>query len=173
MEENILWVLFEVIMILLIITMALFIHEMGHAVATILRNKKAKAEIYLGSSDKEKKLKLKLGRITCYLTIALSAFCQPLNSEELPPPTHKQRFIFLLGGPFASLLGFAALYFASYFFSGVPGNILISLAGANFFLFATSLIPFTYPSFLGGGPSDGLQILNQIKENRKQHKAVS
>ena len=56
--------LLEVVTVLLIITVALFIHEMGHAVATILRNKKAKAEIYLGSSSKEKKLKLNLGRIT-------------------------------------------------------------------------------------------------------------
>lgn len=165
--------LLEVVTVLLIISTALFIHEMGHAVATILRNKKTKAEIYLGSSSKEKKLKLNLGRITCYLTIALSGFCQPLNSEEFPPPTYKQRIVFLVGGPIASLLGFAALYFAAHFFPGVASNILISLAVANFFLFATSLIPFTYPSFLGGGPSDGLQILNQTKENRKQSKAVS
>lgn len=168
-----LWMLLEVVTILLIISTALFIHEMGHAVAAILRNKKAKAEIYLGSSSKEKKLKLTLGRITCYLTIALSGFCQPLNSAELPPPTHKQRIIFLVSGPASSLLGFSALYFAAHFFSGVASNILISFAVANFFLFATSLIPFTYPSFLGGGRSDGLQLLNYIKENRKQHKAIS
>lgn len=165
--------LFEVVTVLLIISTALFIHEMGHAVATILQNKKAKAEVFLGSSSKEKKLKLNLGRITCYLTIALFGFCRPSNREELPPTTYKQRLIFLVGGPIASLLGFAALYFASHFFTSVAGNILINLAGANFFIFATSLIPFTYPSFLGGGPSDGLQILNQIKENRKQSKAIS
>lgn len=126
----------------------------------------------MGSSSKEKKLKLNLGRITCYLTIAFSGYCQPTNREELPPTTFKQRLIFLLGGPIASLLGFAALYLASHFLSGVTGNILITLAGANFFIFATSLIPFTYPSFLGGGPSDGLQILNLVKENRKQSKAI-
>ena len=165
--------LLEVAMVLLIISMALFIHEMGHAVATILRNKKAKADIYMGSPGKEKKLKLKLGRITCYLTVALYAFCQPINSEELPPPTYKQRLTMLIGGPTASLLGFAALYVSSHLFSGIPGNILINLAGASFFLFISPLIPFTYPSFLGGGPSDGLQILNLVKENRKQIKAVS
>ncbi|MGH2318508.1 site-2 protease family protein [Planococcus sp. SE5232] len=165
--------LFEVLTVLLMITTALFIHEMGHAIATIAQNKKAKAEIFLGSSSKEKKLKLNLGRITCYLTIALSGFCQPSNREELPPPTFKQRLVFLVGGPIASLFGFAALYFASHFFSGVTGTILINLAGANFFICATSLIPFTYPPFLGGGPSDGLQVLNLIKENRKQSKAVS
>ncbi|MBZ5199844.1 hypothetical protein HU147_01335 [Planomicrobium chinense] len=164
--------LLEVMMVFLIISTALFIHEMGHAIATILRNKKAKAEIYMGSSSKEKKLKLKLGRITCYLTVALYAFCQPINSKELPPPTYKQRLTMLIGGPVASLLGFAALYYISHFFSGVPGNILINLAGASFFLFASPLIPFTYPSFLGGGPSDGLQILNLVKENSRQRKAV-
>ena len=173
MGVSVLSMLLEVVTILLIITMALLIHEMGHAIAVILRNKKAKAEIYLGSSSKEKKLKLRIGRITCYLTIALSGYCQPLSSEELPPPTHKQRLIFLVGGPIASLLGFAALYVASHFFSGVAGNIIINLAGASFFLFITPLIPFIYPSFLGGGPSDGLQILNEIKENGKQRKTVS
>ena len=165
--------LFEVVTVLLIITMALLIHEMGHAVAIISQNKKAKPEIYLGSSSKEKKLKLNLGRITCYLTIALSGFCRTSNPEELPPTTHKQRLIVLVGGPIASLVGFITLYFTSHFFSGVVGNIIINIAGANFFLFVTPLIPFNYPSFLGGLPSDGLQILNQIKENRKQRRVVS
>ncbi|TWT08605.1 hypothetical protein FQV26_10620 [Planococcus sp. CPCC 101016] len=164
--------LVEVFTILLIITMALLIHEMGHAMATILQNKQATAEIYMGSSNKEKKLKLCFGRITCYITVALSGFCLPSNSEALPPTTPKQRIIFLVGGPLASLAGFTLLYFASHFFSGVVGHIVIILAGANFFLFVTSLIPFIYPSFLGGLPSDGLQILNQLKKIRKQHNSV-
>lgn len=165
--------LFEVILILFIISLALFIHELGHALTIILQNEKAKVEVYLGSSNKEKKLKLSLGRITCYLTITLYAFTRTLNWKELPPTTFKQRVSVLLGGPVASLFGFAALYFISHFFSGVAENILISLASASFFLFATPLIPFNYPLFLGGGQSDGLQILNLIKENRKQAKAVS
>ncbi|EIM06802.1 hypothetical protein A1A1_09611 [Planococcus antarcticus DSM 14505] len=165
--------LFEVVIILIIINMALFIHEMGHAIAAILRNKKAKAEVYMGSSSKEKKLELNLGRITCYLTIALSGFCRLANPEKLPSTTYKQRLIFLVGGPIASSLGFITLYFTSHFFSGTIGNIIINTAGANLFLFVTSLIPFNYPSFLGGLPSDGLQILNLIKENGKQRKEVS
>lgn len=165
--------LLEVVTVLLIITVAIFIHEMGHAVATILRNKEAKAEIFLGSSSKEKKLKLSFGRITCYLTIALWGYCQPLSSKDSPPITHKQRIIFLVGGPVGSLIGCATLYFVAQFFSGVAGNILINLAFANFFLFASSLIPFTYPSFLGGGPSDGLQILNQIRGKREHRKTVA
>lgn len=165
--------LLEVVTVLLIITVAIFIHEMGHAVATILRNKDAKAEIFLGSSSKEKKLKLSFGRITCYLTIALWGYCQPLSSKDSPPITHKQRIIFLVGGPIASLLGSAALFFSSQFFSGVTSNILINSAIVNFFLFASSLIPFTYPPFLGGGPSDGLQILKQIRGEREHRKTVS
>ena len=85
--------LVEVVTFLLIITTALFIHEMGHAISTISQNKKAKVDIFLGSSSKEKKLKLNLGRITCYLTIAFSGYCQPTNREELPPTTFKQRLI--------------------------------------------------------------------------------
>lgn len=168
-----LMMLFEVITILLIITAALFIHEMGHAAAVILQHKKAKAEIFFGSSSKEKKLKLSFGRITCHLTVALSAFCQTANPKDFPPRTAKQRVIILAAGPLASLLGLAALFIVLRFYSGVASNSIDKLAFANFLIFVTSLIPTHYPSFLGGLPSDGLQILNQIKEHRKQRKAVT
>lgn len=173
MEVCILSMLFEVVMMLFIISMALFIHEMGHAVAVIAQNKGAKAEIYMGSSSKEKKLKMRLGRITCYLTFAFSGFCRPANPEELPPTTHKQRLIFLIGGPIASLIGFAVLFLVSYLISGVIGTILNRVAVISLVIFVTALIPFTYPSFLGGLPSDGLQLANQIKRNRKQDKVIS
>ena len=165
--------LFEVVTVLLIITAALFIHEMGHAVAVILQNKKAKAEIFFGSSGKEKKLKLTFGRITCYLTVTLSGFCQTSNPEELPPTSSKQKVVFFAAGPIASFLGFAALFIALRFYSGVAANIIDTLAFANFLIFVTSLIPMHYPSFLGGLPTDGLQILTQIKENKTQRKSVS
>lgn len=165
--------LFEAVIALFIISMALFIHEMGHAVAVIAQNKGAKAEIYMGSSSKERKLKLRFGRITCYWTVALSGFCRRSNPDELPPITYKQRLGFLIGGPIGSLIGFAVLFLASSFIPGVSGTIINRVAIISLLIFATSLIPFTYPSFLGGLPSDGLQLLNQIRDNRKQQKAVS
>jgi len=172
----ILWNIFEVVVILIIITMAILIHEMGHAVAVLLRNKKAKADIYIGSLSKEKKLKISLGRITFYLTIAFSGFCCVSNPEELQPSTNKQRLIFDAGGPIASLLGFVTLYFISHLTSGVLGIIFNRVAVISLILFFTSTIPYTYPSFLrhlGGFHSDGLRILNLLKEIRKDHKVVS
>lgn len=166
----------EVFVLLIIITMAFLIHEMGHAIAILLSNKKAKAEIYLGSLSKEKKLKLSLGRITCYLTIAFSGFCCVSNPEELPPSTNKQSLIFLAGGPIASLLGFVTLYFISHLISGVLGIIINRVAVMSLIIFFTSAIPFTYPSFLrhvGGLQTDGLKFLNILKEIRKQQKVVS
>ena len=166
----------EVILILIVFTIALFIHEMGHAMAVLLRNKKAKAEIYLGSLSKEKKLKLSLGRITCYLTIAFSGICRVSNAEDLPPSTNKQSLIFLAGGPIASLLGFVTLYFLSHFISGVFGIIVNRVAFMSLIVFFTSAIPFTYPSFLrhvAGLQTDGLQIINLLKGIRKQQKVVS
>lgn len=124
MVGNILGMLFEVVMVLLIISAALLIHELGHAVGLVVRNKKVKAEIYLGSLSKEKKLKLSLGRITCYITIALSGICRISNESEISPLTNKQRIIFAAGGPIASLFGFGILYLSSHFVPGVMGIVI-------------------------------------------------
>ena len=166
----------EVVVVLIVITIALLIHEMGHAMAVLLRNKKARAEIYLGSLSKEKKLKLSLGRITCYLTIAFSGICRISNPEELSPSTTKQSLIFLTGGPIASLLGFVTFYFLSHLISGVLGIIINRVAFMSLIVFFTSAIPFKYPSFLrhvAGLQTDGLQIFNILKEIRKQQKIVT
>lgn len=168
--------LLEVVAILFVIIMALLIHEMGHAIAVLLRNKKAKADIYIGSLSKEKKLKLSLGRITFYLSVSFSGFCSVSNPEELPPSTNKQRLIFDAGGPIASLFGFVTLYFISHLISGVLGIIINRVAVISLLVFFTSAIPYTYPSFLrhlGGFQSDGLRILNLLKEIRRHHKVAS
>ena len=161
------WLL-EIITVLLIISCSLFIHEMGHAVAAVTASKNSKVEVFLGSSSKTNKLRLRIGRITCYLTVALAGFCDYRIANEFPPFTYKQRIFFLLGGPIASLLISAVLFIVSFSVSGVAGNILINSAAANFFLFITSMIPWTYPAFLGGFPSDGLQVLKSVKANRKE-----
>ncbi|TQR17569.1 hypothetical protein FG384_17895 [Psychrobacillus vulpis] len=168
--------LFEAAAILIIITVSLLIHEMGHAIAWILQNKKARADIYMGSSSKENKLKLTIGRITFYLTISFSGFCRLSNPEELPPITNKQRLISAAGGPIASLFGFVTLYFISHLISGVLGIIINRVAIISLMVFLTTAIPYTYPSFLrhlGGFQSDGLKILNLLKEIRKHHKVAS
>lgn len=165
--------LLEAIIVLLVVTSSLFIHERGHAVATVTASKKSKAEVFLGSCGKGNKLRLSFGRITCYLTVAISGYCEYSIPKEYPPYTYKQKFFFYFGGPIASLLGFVALFVASHFVSGAAGNIIINSAVVNFLILITSLIPWTYPSFLGGLPSDGLQISNLVKENRKEQKFIT
>ena len=167
--------LLEIITIILIISIALAIHEMGHAISIVLHNKQAKAEVYLGSISKENKWKLSFGRITCYLTIAFSGICYVANAEELPSTTNKQRLLILVGGPIASLLGFVVLYVISHYSSGVLGNIINTTAMTSFCIFLFSLIPFKYPSFLkniGGAQTDGLKMLKILKQTRKQEKVV-
>lgn len=164
--------LLELILVLLMITLALFIHEMGHALALIMSVNKAKAEVYVGSSSKEKKLRFRIGRITCYVNIAISGVCYSVVPEELPPTTSKQQAIFLVGGPIASILSFIALYLVSTLISGVIGAIITGIAFICLITFIMTLMPITYPAFLGGLPSDGLQLLTIFKENRKQRKAV-
>src|SRR5690606_16878244 len=117
------WMLFEVITILFIISAALLIHELGHAIGIIVQNKKVKAEVYMGSFSKENKLKLNLERVTCYITIALSRICHISNESVFPPLTNNQRIIFVADGPFASLFCFGILYLVSYFVPGVMGTV--------------------------------------------------
>lgn len=162
--------LLEIIIVILVVSCSLFIHEMGHAIATVTASKNSKAEVFMGSSSKVNKLRLSFGRITCYLTVAISGYCEYSIPKEYPAFTYKQKLFFYLGGPIASLLCSVALFIASHFVSGVARNIIINSAGANFFLFITSLIPWTYPRLLGGLPSDGLQTLNLMKANRKERK---
>jgi len=143
---------------------------MGHAITLLLSDKKAKAEVYLGSYSKEKKLKVPLGRLTLYLNIAFTGLCSIANADELPPISNKQRFIFLASGPIASLLGFISLYFISNEIPGVLGSIMNGIAIISLFISITSALPFTYPAFLGGRPSDGLQMLNLMKDSRNRPK---
>lgn len=168
--------LLEVLIVILIMTTVLFIHEIGHAIPVLLRNKKAKAEIYIGTISKEQKLILRLGRLTCYLTIAFSGRCRVANQEELPPPSNKQRLLFSAGGPIASLIVFITFFYLSTIIPGVPGIILNRVAFVSLFTFLFTAIPLTYPSFmknLGGLKSDGWYILNDLKEMKKTSKVVS
>lgn len=170
------WMLFEVITILLIISAALLIHELGHAIGIIIQNKKVKAEVYMGSLSKENKLKLNLGRITCYITIALSGICHISNESELPPLTNKQRIIFVASGPIASLFGFGILYLISYFVPGVMGTVFNRIAFISLITFFLTVIPYNYPAFfkhVSSFQSDGLYILNIIKDMKNQGKVVS
>ena len=170
------WMLFELILTLLIITTALFIHEVGHAIPALLRNKKVNVEIYMGSTSKENKLKLRLGRLTCYLSIAFSGLCRISNSDQLPAPTNKQKLLFGAGGPVISLIGFVSLYFLSHFIDGLPGIFINRIALASLITFFLTAIPFTYPSFmknLAGYQSDGRYILNVIKEIKNQAKTIA
>lgn len=168
--------LLEVFTVLLVMNAVLFIHEIGHAIPVLLHNKKAKVEIYLGPRTKEQKLELRLGRLTCYLTIAFSGLCRVANSDELPSATRKQNLLFSAGGPIASLLVFITFLYLSFIISGIPGNILNNAAFMSFSVFLFTAIPITYPSFmknLGGLKSDGWYILKDLKEMKKEAKAVS
>ncbi|WP_282020186.1 site-2 protease family protein [Planomicrobium okeanokoites] len=166
----------EVVTVLFVMNAVLFIHEIGHAIPVLLRNKKARVEIYLGPRNKEQKLELRLGRLTCYLTIAFSGLCRVANSDELPSATPKQNLLFSACGPIASLIVFILFLYLSSIIPGIPGNIFNSAAFMSLSVFLFTAIPITYPSFfknLGGHKSDGWYILKNIKEIKNQAKTIA
>ncbi|MFF2753928.1 hypothetical protein ACFVR1_09300 [Psychrobacillus sp. NPDC058041] len=161
----------EVIIVLFIhLPLTILIHEMGHAIGILTSSKKAEADIIFGSLSKEKKLKFKIGRVNFYVTMAFSGFCCVANIEELAPFSNRQELIIDSGGPLASLVGSILFLGSSYLFSEEYTTFLDDAAFINFIMFIINVLPYTFPSYnrhIGGYPTDGLRILNVIKEMRK------
>jgi len=164
-------VLEGVIILLVLFPLSLFIHETGHALGVILANQHAKANVYLGGTNEENKLKFKVGRIHFYLTLAFSGFCFIANREELPPFTTRQRLMLLSGGPIISLVTCLLLFLFAYLSIEYRSLSLWleKAAFVNFIIFISTCLPYKYPAafkYIGGFPTDGLQILNLLRERR-------
>lgn len=164
-----------IIAFIILLPTSILIHELGHAIGIITLSKKAEADIFFGSRSKDNKLKFKIGRVNFYITMAFSGFCFISNIEKLPPLSNRQRLIIDSGGPLASLLGFILFYMCSYIFTGEISSFFSKATLINLFIFITSALPYKYTSFdghLAGYPTDGLRIINLIKEMRKNKTVV-
>ncbi|PAD67444.1 hypothetical protein CHH83_18815 [Bacillus sp. 7586-K] len=147
---------------LLIIPASVLLHEVGHGIAAVSTSK-SHAHVYLGTRSKVNKENFKLGRLHFHLNWSYVGFVSWEGNL-----TKRQTAIALAGGPIISLLlmllfGLISLY--------VPQDDLHSLLfGAtifNCFQFLFTIIPITYPRWMGvynGQPSDGLQLLRLLKK---------
>lgn len=127
--------------------MAIFMHELGHALGYMLSTLNRHWHIRVGSG----KRLLKTKRLTVKLLVFDGEFIVAGNTVD-----SKAKLISTLsGGPILSFISSAIEYFINY--------ALIS----NIFIFLTSVLPFRY--FLGeikGEESDGLKLINAIKSKR-------
>lgn len=149
-----------------VIPLCILMHEIGHAIGMILTSDE-RAHVHLGDLKDTSKRTFGIGRIHFHIRWSFFGFCSwggQLNN--------KQRLASLIGGPLMSLV-MAVLFWR--FVSYVPeGNLHILLTGTARFCavtFFSSVIPIKYPrwmGFLGGYPSDGLQILNIMKKRRSK-----
>lgn len=154
------------IIFLILLPIAIIIHELGHALPIVLSTKSGEANIFLGSPAKENKLSFSIGKIHFYLGWGFSGFCVISNHKEILPFSKGKELLVDAGGPLFSLIGGVIAYGLSL---SILGNFqyIYHFAAINFFLFFTSAVPITYPKFWGalaGYPSDGLRIYQNARE---------
>jgi len=147
---------------LLVIPASVLLHEIGHGIA-VISTSKSQAHVYLGNWNKENKENFRLGRLHFHLNWSYVGFVSWEGNL-----TKRQIAVALAGGPIMSLLlmllfGLITLY--------VPQDnlhsFLFGITIFNCFQFLFTIIPITYPRWMGaynGQPSDGLQLLRLLKK---------
>src|SRR5699024_11092159 len=142
----------------------LLFHEIGHGLGVIATSK-SRVHIYLGMRDKNNKENFRLGRLHFHIQWSFTGFTyleEGLGKLQIA--------IALVGCPFMLLL--LAIFFMSL--SLLVSYVVVYLFASwsyifTFIQFLVSIVPLTYPCWMGGYscfPSDGLQlirIVNKIK----------
>ena len=148
--------------------MAIFMHELGHALGYMLSTLNRHWHIRVGSG----KRLLKTKRLTVKLLVFDGEFIVAGNTVD-----SKAKLISTLsGGPILSFISVAVLLLLRFGGMAFDSDIILSSAIeyfinyaliSNIFIFLTSVLPFRY--FLGeikGEESDGLKLINAIKSKR-------
>lgn len=154
--------LLYLIFFMLIAPTCTLLHEVGHGLGAISTSK-ANVHIYLGKRTKDNKENFKLGRLHFHIQWALSGFAQWGKGLD-----KRQRAVALVGGPIMSLL--LALLFgllAPLVSQGELRQLMNWTTAYNLIQFIVTIIPITYPRWMGGFnglPSDGLQLLRLLRE---------
>ena len=150
---------------------SLFVHEIGHAIGYMIATGNGKWHVRVGWG----KHLINTKGLTINL-IPLDGFFKPLEKGKVD--TMPKMIAMLLGGPIASLvlvivlavLKFGGVVVNSEVISSSAIESLISIAFFfNVFILVLSALPIHY--FFGevrGLESDGLQIINAIKSQRRR-----
>lgn len=158
------------IMILIIRTLIVFLHEMGHAVTALLLTKE-KVLVYMGSyGGNEGSKKLAMGKIEIrfnYQSLWKNGLCRP--TAQNIPPIHQ--IIYILAGPLLPFFTALILWKACLLMDAnniVTGFCLLFLILSGFDL-VLNLFPSSRPILLDNGNktyNDGQNILLSIRYMR-------
>lgn len=139
----------------------LILHEIGHGLGVILTSK-SNASIYLGDFDKHNKRNFSIGRLHFHIHWSHIGYCSWDSNLN-----KRQRICALAGGPIMSLLLVCIFLLIKQEVSQeIIRSIINGIIFSNFITFLLSVIPISYPRWLGplsGNPSDGLQLLRLFR----------
>ncbi|QQZ08378.1 hypothetical protein [Heyndrickxia vini] len=146
---------------ILVIPLCVLLHEIGHGIG-VVSTSKSHAYVYLGNSNKENKENFRLGRLHFHLHWSYVGYASWEGTLK-----SRQRATALAGGPIMSLL---VAILCGLIAISVPQGELPSFfwwtAIFNFSQFFVTIIPITYPTWMGaykGHPSDGLQLIRLLR----------
>lgn len=157
-EELLLFLIFFIV----VAPTCTLLHEVGHGLGAISTSK-SDVHIYLGKRTKDNKENFQLGRLHFHIQGSLSGFAQWEKGLD-----KRQRAVALAGGPIMSLLLVLLFGLLVSLISQSEVRQLMNWALMfNIIQFTGTIIPITYPRWMGGFsglPSDGLQLLRLLRE---------
>lgn len=162
MTSNGVFLLMVLLFYLIVVPLGVLLHEVGHGVG-IIAVSKYHARIYLGKWDIQNKENFSIGRLHFCIRWSYVGCCAWRGCLG-----RRQNIIVSAGGPIASLL--LALLCGGLIMLVQQGewrSFLLGVAIFNFIQFFVTVIPVTYPHWMGpygGIPSDGLQIVRLLRQ---------
>ncbi|MGM0847384.1 MAG: site-2 protease family protein [Bacillota bacterium] len=167
------------IVYLILVPLAVLLHEIGHALGVILFTKHRRANVYLGPHVPENAAHFRLGRMNFYLRLATFGYCSSIDEEgksSTETMSSLQRIAFYAGGPVMSLIFALMSLTASSLLTGQLFTLMQAFTIVNLFTFLSTSLPYIYPKWrkgLAGTPTDGYRVretLKKIRERRREQK---
>lgn len=166
--EIVLEIAFNILVLVAIVQLATFLHELGHALAGLIFTKED-VNILLGRTRSKRKLrKLGLGRLKINFNgfDPLTGFAW-LDESKL---TKFQKLMFYAGGPLVSLMLGLAFCLASKTMAHQVTSRIFQIFGTWLLMqFLFTAIPVEYPAWFagyGGHRSDGLTIVSLVRSDK-------